>query len=126
VTRLDHMMLPVSDWRASRDFYARHLGFAVEFELPEGGPDGLGVAAMQEDGGLTLFLEQQAGPIALGGGSHTLQVDDVHVFHRRLSDAGVPFLSPPAKHFWGYGATLVDPDGHIFHVYDERSMREKG
>ena len=126
MTRLDHLMLPVRDWRASRDFYAHYLGFAVEFELPEGGPDGLGVAAMQDDGGLTLFLEQQAGPIASGPGSHTLQVDDVEAFYRRLAGAGVAFVSPPAKHFWGYGATLVDPDGHLFHVYDERSMREKG
>jgi catechol 2,3-dioxygenase-like lactoylglutathione lyase family enzyme len=120
------MMLPVRDWRASRDFYARHLDFAVEFELPEGGPDGFGVAAMQDDGGLTVFLEQQAGPIAAGAGSHTLQVDDVDAFHRRLSEAGIAFLSPPAKQFWGYGATLADPDGHILHIYDKRSMREKG
>ena len=126
MTRLDHMMLPVRDWRVSRDFYARHLGFAVEFEVPEGGSEGLGVAAMQDDGGLTLFLEQQAEPIAVGAGSHTLQVDDVEAFHHRLSEAGIAFVSPPAKHFWGYGATLADPDGHLFHIYDERSMREKG
>jgi catechol 2,3-dioxygenase-like lactoylglutathione lyase family enzyme len=126
VTRLDHLMLPVCDGRASRDFYVAHLGFTVEFELPEGGPAGLGVAAMQDDGGMTLFLEQQAGPIAAGTGSHTLQVDDVEAFHQRLAGVGISFLSPPAKHFWGYGATLADPDGHIFHVYDERSMREKG
>ena len=125
MTRLDHMMLPVRDWRASRDFYVAHLGFTVEFEVPQGGPAGLGVAAMQDDVGLTLFLEQQAGPIAACG-SHTLQVDDVENFHHRLAGAGIVFLSAPAKHFWGYGATLADPDGHIFHVYDERSMHEKG
>jgi catechol 2,3-dioxygenase-like lactoylglutathione lyase family enzyme len=126
MTRLDHMMLPVSDWRASRDFYLDQLGFTAEFDLPEGGPAGLGVAAVQDDAGLTIFLEQQAGPVALGGGSRTLKVDDVEAFHRRLAAAGIRFLSPPAKQYWGYGATLADPDGHIFHVYDERSMREKG
>jgi len=126
MTRLDHLMLPVRDWRASRDFYVACLGFTVEFELPQGGPTGLGVAAMQDDGGLTVFLEQQAAPVAAGAGSHTLQVDDVEDFHERLAGAGIAFLSPPTRQFWGYGATLADPDGHIFHIYDERSMREKG
>jgi catechol 2,3-dioxygenase-like lactoylglutathione lyase family enzyme len=126
MTRLDHMMLPVSDWRASRDFYLTCLGFAAEFELPQGGPAGLGIAAVRDEVGLTIFLEQRAGPIAGCGGSHTLKVDDVEAFHARLAGAGIAFLSPPAKQFWGYGATLADPDGHIFHVYDERSMREKG
>ncbi len=123
---LDHLTLPVRDWRASRTFYIDHLGFRPEFELPEGGPDGLGVAALQDDAGLTLFVEQTRPPIAAGQGSLTIQVDEVHAFHERLSGAGIRFLSPPARQFWGYGAVLTDPDGHVLHIWDKVSMEANG
>jgi len=29
-----------------------------------------------------------------------------------LAAAGVPFVHPPMKVFWGYGAELCDPDGY--------------
>jgi hypothetical protein len=32
----------------------------------------------------------------------------------------------PQKLFWGYGAELRDPDGHLIRLWDELSMREKG
>jgi hypothetical protein len=34
--RLDRFWLPVGDWQKSRDWYRRHLGFKVEFEIPDG------------------------------------------------------------------------------------------
>jgi catechol 2,3-dioxygenase-like lactoylglutathione lyase family enzyme len=123
---LDHLTLLVRDWRASRSFYIDHLGFRPEFELPEGGPNRLGVAALQDDAGLTVFLEQTAQPIAAGQGSLTIQVDEVHHFHERLSGAAVRFLSPPGPQFWGYGAVLADPDGHVFHIWDKASMEANG
>ena len=55
-----------------------------------------------------------------------LQVDDVETKHRELTAAGVAFAKPPQKLFWGYGAELLDPDGYRVHVWDEKSMREKG
>ena len=33
--RLDRFWLPVGDWQKSRDWYRRHLGFEVEFEIPD-------------------------------------------------------------------------------------------
>jgi hypothetical protein len=39
--------------------------------------------------------------------------------------SGIPLHHPPRKEFWGYGAELRDPDGHI-HLWDEASMREHG
>jgi uncharacterized glyoxalase superfamily protein PhnB len=50
----------------------------------------------------------------------------VHAFHERLSRAGIRFLSPPGRQFWGYGAVLADPDGHVFHVWDKASMEANG
>lgn len=29
---------------------------------------------------------------------------------------------PPGKTFWGYGAELLDPDGYLIRLWDEKSM----
>jgi catechol 2,3-dioxygenase-like lactoylglutathione lyase family enzyme len=121
---LDHLSIGVSDWKASRDWYVGLLGFTVEFEIPQGGACGLGVAAVQDEAGLTLFLEQSAGPILSGQGGYTLQVEDLHAEYERLSAAGAAFISPPGKHYWGYGAVLADPDGHLLYLYDPVSMAQ--
>lgn len=126
MVRLDHLMIPVSDWRASRDWYVEHFGFAVEFEEPKGGQAGLGVAALQDAAELSVFLEQRAEQILSGQAAYTLQVPDVHETCERLAGNGAKFLSPPAKQFWGYGAVVADPDGHLLHIYDPASMAERG
>ncbi len=51
MVRLDHLSLPVGDWQKSRDWYRRHLGFEVEFEIPD-----RRTAAMRDDADLTVFL----------------------------------------------------------------------
>ncbi len=126
MVKLDHLSLPVSDWRTSRDWYVDGIGFAVEFEAPEGGSRGSGVCALQDDAGLTIFLDQTDPPILSGQSSYTLQVDDVDALYARLSAAGVAFQAAPAKQFWGYGATLADPDGHVLNLWDEASMAAHG
>jgi predicted enzyme related to lactoylglutathione lyase len=118
--RLDHLSLPVRDWRKSRDWYKSHLGFAVEFEIPE-----RKTAAMHDDADLTIFLYE--GEVAdCSGISFTIQVDDVEVTHETMAAAGVPFVHQPMKVFWGYGAELCDPDGYRLRLWDQKSMKEKG
>lgn len=124
--KLDHLTIAVSDWKRSLNWYVRHFGFAVEFEAADGGPTGLGVGALQDDAGLTIFLEQTLQPILSGQSGYTLQVDDVDAAFARMSAAGVTFLAPPGKQFWGYGAVAADPDGHRLMLYDEASMAAKG
>jgi catechol 2,3-dioxygenase-like lactoylglutathione lyase family enzyme len=34
MVKFDHMNLPVSNTRASRDWYVANFGFKVEFEIP--------------------------------------------------------------------------------------------
>ena len=40
MVKLDHLTLAVRRWKQSRDWYAGHLGFQVEFEAPHGGTAG--------------------------------------------------------------------------------------
>lgn len=123
--KLDHITLSVKDWRVSRDWYMTKLGLKPEFEVPNGGRAGLGVSALQDDSGLTLFLEQVA-TVPACGCVHTFQVSDVDAKYRELSASDVKFLCPPQKRYWGYGAELTDPNGHIIYLWDEKSMLEKG
>jgi catechol 2,3-dioxygenase-like lactoylglutathione lyase family enzyme len=122
MVKLDHLSLPVSDWKRWRDWYVGAFGFKVEFEAPEGGTWNLGVCALQDDAGLTVFLDQTDQPIASGQANYTLQVDDVDALYRRLSSNRVVFHASPGRQFWGYGAVLLDPDGHRLHLWDEVSM----
>jgi predicted enzyme related to lactoylglutathione lyase len=118
--RLDHLSLPVRDWRKSRDWYQRHLGFELEFEIPE-----RKTAAMRDDADLTMFLYE--GEVAACPGiSFTVQVDDVEAKYAALVAAGVSFVHPPMKVFWGYGAELHDPDGYRLMLWDQKSMKERG
>ena len=118
--RLDHLSLPVRDWLKSRDWYRDHLGFEVEFEIPD-----RQTAAMRDDADLTIFL-YQATVADCPGISFTIQIDDVETKHHALAAAGVPFVHPPMKVFWGYGAELCDPDGYRLRLWDQKSMKEKG
>jgi len=118
--RLDHLSLPVHDWQKSRDWYKNHLGFKIEFEIPD-----RKTAAMRDDADLTIFLYE--GRVSdCPGISFTIQVDDVEAKHNALAGAGISFVHPPMRVFWGYGAELCDPDGYRLRLWDPKSMEEKG
>jgi catechol 2,3-dioxygenase-like lactoylglutathione lyase family enzyme len=121
VSRLDHISLPVRDWRASRDWWRDRLGFEVEFEIPDAG-----VAAMRDEADLTVFLGQADQVVVPPGLALTVQVDDVETRSAALAAAGVAFEHPPAKVFWGYGAELLDPNGYRLRLWDAASMKAKG
>ena len=53
------------------------------------------------------------------------QVDDVDKTFAEWTARGVAFAHPPQKNFWGHGPELVDPDGYIVRLWDERTMKEK-
>ena len=82
------------------------------------------LASPASDAGLTLFLDQARNPQP-GGSVLYFQVNDVEESHRRLQAAGVRFLREPQKFYWGYGAELADPDGHVIRLWDEKSMRKQ-
>jgi catechol 2,3-dioxygenase-like lactoylglutathione lyase family enzyme len=119
MARLDHVTLAVADWRVSRDWWTGHLGFEVEFEIPNG-------VAIRDEADLTVFLEQRPHVPSAEGVTLTVQVDDVEARHRAMSAAGVGFAHPPQKVFWGYGAEALDPDGYRIRLWDKGSMDAKG
>jgi catechol 2,3-dioxygenase-like lactoylglutathione lyase family enzyme len=119
--RLDHLAIRVRDLKVAQRWYIDLLGMALEFEVP-----GRRTVALQDDAGLTLFLDETADEVAPDAVSLTFQVDDVEATYRRLSEHGVAFEAPPGKRFWGYGAELRDPDGHLVMLWDATSMRERG
>jgi catechol 2,3-dioxygenase-like lactoylglutathione lyase family enzyme len=119
--QFDHMTLPVSNPAHSRDWYLQNLGFKLEFENLAAG-----FAAIQDDNDFTIFLQKAATPLAGEKCSLTIQVADVDQMHKDLAAKGIAFRHPPARHFWGYGAELDDPDGYLIRLWDEVSMREKG
>ena len=121
MVKFDHMALPVSDTKASRDWYVRNFGFEIEFENAA-----QNIIAIKDDADFTIFLYRPEGDLAGVKCTITLQVDDVDAKYRELRDRGVAFEKAPAKHFWGYGAELRDPDGYLLNVWDQVSMREKG
>ena len=117
----DHLTVPVGDWMRSRDWYVRHLGMKVEFEVAE-----RRTAALKDDAGFTIFVEQSAGPIDAKGIALYFRVGDIETTHRALSADGVIVHHGPRRVFWGYGAEVMDPDGYIVRLWDERSMKERG
>ena len=117
--KLDHLTIPVRDRVVARDWYVDVLGLRVEFEVPA-----RNASALIDDGGFTIFVEQQGASPSEGTALY-FQVDDVDETHARLSAREIPFAHPPQKVFWGYGAELVDPDGYRVRLWDERTMREK-
>jgi catechol 2,3-dioxygenase-like lactoylglutathione lyase family enzyme len=116
--KFDHLALPVANWTASRDWYVGALGLTVEFEVPD-----RRTAAMRDEFDFTIFLVQADAPPAGGRIALWFQVADVDVRYRELAGRGVAFNHPPAKMFWGYGAELADPDGHVIRLWDETSMK---
>jgi predicted enzyme related to lactoylglutathione lyase len=125
MVKLDHLRITVENWRASRDWYVGNFGFKVEFEVPEGGVHKRGVVALQDDAGFTVFLEQTDNAVYACDCIYYFQVGNVDDEFRALSSKGVRFLQTPQQLYWGYGAELVDPDGHTIRIWDERSMKNK-
>ncbi len=118
MARLDHITLPVRDWKVSRDWWTAHLGFAVEFEISGG-------VALQDEADLTVFLVE--GPVLPTPDiAFTVQVDDVEARCTAMSEAGVTIVHTPQRVFWGYGAELLDPNGYRLRIWDPASMQAKG
>jgi catechol 2,3-dioxygenase-like lactoylglutathione lyase family enzyme len=118
--RFDHLRIPVSDLTRSRDWYIRTLGMAVEFEVPD-----RQTVALQDTAGFTIFLQEVAAGIVSNQCALWFQVADVEATFAEWSTRGIAFAHGPRRSYWGYGVELIDPDGYLIRLWDERSMKEK-
>ena len=115
MTKVSHIVLPVSDVPRSREWYVNKLGFTLERELEQ-------AVGIKDESGLTIFLVKATDPLAGQKITLTIQIANVDSKHRELTNVGVSFVSPPRRQFWGYGAEVVDPDGYMNHLWDEVTM----
>jgi catechol 2,3-dioxygenase-like lactoylglutathione lyase family enzyme len=115
MAKVSHIVLPVSDVPRSREWYVNKLGFTLERELEQ-------AVGIKDESGLTIFLVKATDPLAGHKITLTIQIANVHSKHHELTNVGVPFISPPRRQFWGYGAEVVDPDGYMNHLWDEVTM----
>jgi catechol 2,3-dioxygenase-like lactoylglutathione lyase family enzyme len=118
--RFDHLRIPVGDLARSRAWYVRTLGMTVEFEVPD-----RRTVALQDTEGFTIFLQEVAASVVPNQCALWFQVADVEATFAERSARGITFAHGPRKSYWGYGVELVDPDGHLVRLWDERSMKEK-
>src|ERR1700741_385750 len=98
---VSHSVLPVSDVPRSREWYVNKLGFTLERELEH-------AVGIKDASGLTIFLVKATDPLAGQKITLTIQIADVDRKYHELTDVGVPFVSPPGRQFWGYGAEVAD------------------
>ena len=117
MVKFDHMTLPVSDVRRSRDWYVNRLGFKIEFERA-------GITAIQDSAGFTIFLRKASKRLVGDKVTLTIQLKSVDRTHDKLSKKGVKFVNSPQRLFWGYGAELLDPDGYMLNLWDQVTMRQ--
>jgi catechol 2,3-dioxygenase-like lactoylglutathione lyase family enzyme len=118
--KFDHLAIPVANCARSGDWYVTTLGLKVEFAMPD-----RRTVALQDSDGFAIFLQEVPDPPIPNGTALWFQVADVDASFAEFSGRGVEFAHPPRKNFWGYGAELIDPDGYLLRLWDERTMREK-
>jgi lactoylglutathione lyase len=113
-SKVDYVMVNVSDMRRSVEFYRDTLGLRLKFESPgwsefETGATTLALHAATRAAGSDAT---QAGPVA-GTCSLGFSVSDINSTYAQLRERGARFVMPPTEQV-NEGirlAVCVDPDG---------------
>lgn len=116
--------LPVSDLNASRAWYERVFGFAVEFEFPDEDEVVRGVAGHLPGVSTYIGLREEPAVVAAVSGFNLLNlaVDDlgaVEAWAKHLDEVGVEH-SPVIDATVGWMIVLHDPDGIELHIYSQQ------
>lgn len=118
VKSLDHVTIVVRDLAATRRFYVDVLG------MEEVARPGFTFAGQWFQAGVnqihTILEYAGSGPAGSGGGENSrghhfaFVVDDAAACYRRLTELGVPVVSPPKNRPDGAVQVFIqDPDGHL-------------
>jgi uncharacterized protein len=116
-----HLILFVSDQRASADYYQRVLGLSPRLDVPGMTEFGLGegvALGLMPEAGIRRLLGLGVPDPATGGRAPRaelyLRVDDPAAYHRRALAHGGREISPLGPRDWGDEAAYsLDPDGHV-------------
>jgi catechol 2,3-dioxygenase-like lactoylglutathione lyase family enzyme len=146
-----HFSFTVNDAERAAEWYAQHLGFELAHVQRQenaytrrlvGIDDAvLRVAILRTPGSRSSLLElveyvhpRTTGrvpvPGAAGFAHLSLLVDDIHLDHRRLREAGVRFRSEPIEitagvNTGGFVCYLVDPDGNGLELFEPPAVRSE-
>jgi catechol 2,3-dioxygenase-like lactoylglutathione lyase family enzyme len=122
MVKFDHMRLPVSNPKVTRDWYVKHFGFEIEFENEW-------VIALKDAAGFTIFLYPPQGSLAGAKCCLVLQVDDVEEASRAGScrhpvppTAGQIFLGLRRRTLRPR-RLLAEPVGRSLDARERRRMR---
>ena len=112
----------VSDQDRALDFYTNKLGFEKRTDQPMGEPGAPRWLEVAPPGGQTAVVLFKPTPGMPGYeetcarmgtmASFIFHVEDMESTCRELSARGVEFVDEPSKQFWGWWASIKDPDGN--------------
>ena len=116
MARLNHLTLFVRDRSTATDWYVQNLNLEVEFEVPE-----TTTTAVRDPDDFTIFLMERSSIDDAPRCVLYFEVDDVDAEYQRIRHGGAAVAHPPRETPWGYGPEVIDPDGHIVRLWDQRS-----
>jgi predicted enzyme related to lactoylglutathione lyase len=129
ITHIGSTSVFVTDQDRAVDFYVNKLGFEKRSDQPMGpdAPRWIEVAPPGAQTSLVIYRPTEAMPgastyemaLAQIGKfcSFIFEVDDMEATHAELSARGVEFPDRPAQQFWGWWATVKDPDGNVIGLH---------
>lgn len=126
VTGIGGVFFKARDPRALAQWYAKHLGFALE---EFGGAILKWPDDEAEDRGLTVWhlAEQSSTWFAPSESSLMInyRVDDLDALIAQLAAAGIPLVSGPESHENGEFAWVMDPEGNKVELWEPKLWDEK-
>ncbi len=129
ITHIGTTSVFVTDQDRAVDFYVHKLGFEKRRDEAMGpnAPRWIEVVPPGAQTALVLYKptpempghSTYEGALASIGqfASFIFEVDDMEATHRELTARGVEFSDPPAQQFWGWWATIKDPDGNTIGLH---------
>ena len=129
ITHVGSVTLFVSDQDRAVDFYVNKMGFEKRSDQPMG-PDAPRWIEVGPKGGTTAIVLYKPTEAMPGASSYelaksligafapmVLEVEDMEATHKELSGRGVEFPDPPKQEFYGWWATVKDPDGNTIGLH---------
>jgi predicted enzyme related to lactoylglutathione lyase len=129
ITHISTTTVFVSDQDKAADFYVNKLGLEKRRDEPMG-PDAPRWIEVAPKGARTAILLYKPTEEMPGASSYetaksmigtfttfVLNVDDMEATFRELKSKGVEFPDPPSKQYYGWWATVKDPDGNTIGLH---------